>query len=234
MGDIIIIRNKLEIQPGNVINVPGCEPTTSLTSDTLSRNLKCNASIIPVEDVLRLIPGSRIVRVLSPFGQTGTGMFLELPSGPPQNGNECPAECIPDWYAVLRKHARVRNTDEDEEPTPVGMCAGVNFSGCVFDYDPTLHPRAGNHRPSERPIGVGGPINEQEIRPSEMHIADLRPSGEPLGHRHDLDEHGRRHKPGHRPGHRPGPRRDHDNRHDHDRPDHDDRHQFHQPLGDNE
>lgn len=154
-GTVITIRNKLEIQPGHVISVPGCEPTTSLTSDTLSRNLKCNASVIPVEDVLRLIPGSRIVRVLSPFGQSGTGMFLELPNGPPGDGNVCPADCLTDWYAILRANARVRNTETAKEPAPVGMCSGVNFSGCVFDYDPQLHPRAPDHRPSQKPLGNG-------------------------------------------------------------------------------
>jgi len=77
------IKNKLEIRPGNVIQVPGCEPVSSLTGLALSRNMSCNASIIPVADVLRLIPGSRIVGKFTPAGQNGTGWFLELPDGPP-------------------------------------------------------------------------------------------------------------------------------------------------------
>lgn len=164
MDTRILIKNKLEIQPGNVIKVPGCEPTSSLTSDTLSRNLKCNASVIPVEDVLELIPGSKVVRVLSPFGQSGTGMFIEFPSGPPSDGNLCPADCLTDWYAVLRKNAR-NLEQEEEEPA---QCAGFNFSGCQFDFDPLAHTRDPEQRPNEKPLRNGAFGNRPEIRPSEL------------------------------------------------------------------
>lgn len=175
MDTLIFIRNKLEIQPGNVIKVPGCEPTSSLTSDTLSRNLKCNASVIPVEDVLELIPGSRIVRVLSPFGQSGTGMFVELPAGPPGTGNNCPADCLTDWYAILRANARNLEQEDDDEP---GQCAGFNYSGCQFDFDPLAHPRDPDQRPNEKPLTNGPFPNRPEIRPSE-----LRPKHRPEGRR---------------------------------------------------
>lgn len=147
----ITVQNKLEILPGHVIRVPGCEPVTSLTSTALSRNLDCNASIIPVEDALRLIPGSRIVRVLSPFGQTGTGMFLELPNGPPHTGNLCPSDCITDWYAILKENATTGEAEDEAGATPA--CSGFNYSGCVFDYNPVLHPRDPSLRPNDNPLG---------------------------------------------------------------------------------
>jgi hypothetical protein len=156
----ITVKNKLEILPGNVISVPGCEPISSLTSTALARNLHCNASVIPVQEVLRLIPGSRIVQVMTPRGQqgTGTGIFVELPEGPPPYGNVCPPCCLPDWYAILRAHAYYPN---QVEPTPNPKeCAGFSINGCMArtpydEVEKMLHPRLPDHRPNGMPVGGG-------------------------------------------------------------------------------
>lgn len=151
----ITVQNKLEILAGNVILVPGCEPISSLTAIALARELAmhCHASVIPVADVLRLIPGSRIVQVMRPRGQpgSGTGLFIELPSGPSHDGNTCPENCVPDWYAILRENASVPQSDD--EPKDLGACAGFNYDGCVHDFDPVQHPRDPNSRPNSKPIG---------------------------------------------------------------------------------
>jgi hypothetical protein len=157
----ITVKNKLEIRPGNVISVPGCEPSTSLTSIALSAELlkHCHASIIPVEDVLRLIPGSRIVQVMRPRGApgTGTGIFIELPEGPPHNGNVCPSECLPDWYAVLRANAHEEPVESVSNPKE---CAGFSINGCVArtpydEVEKMLHPKYPNQRPNDTPVGGG-------------------------------------------------------------------------------
>lgn len=127
IGTTISIKNKLEVLAGGFINVPGCEPTSSLTSDTLSKNMHCNASVIPLQDVLRLIPGSKLVRAVYPSGTSSTGWFVELPSGPPGNGNICPTDCLTDWYKILKENAKERSTEEIQ---PQGACAGFNYSGC--------------------------------------------------------------------------------------------------------
>lgn len=127
----IFVKNRLEIKLGNILQVPGCEPTTSISSLALSKNLDCNASIIPLADALALIPGSRVVGSLAPRGHAGTGMFFELPSGPPPDGNSCVCS-VEDWYKILRDNAKVPEQEKKEE---FGPCSGFNFSGCVIDQD---------------------------------------------------------------------------------------------------
>lgn len=133
MSDIINIQNKLEVKPGGILQVPGCEPISSLTDMALARNMHCNSSIIPVEDALRLIPGSKIIKVMTPMGQLSTSFYFVLPNGPPPFGNDCPSSCYPDWYAVLRANAR---SPESEEENLNGPCVGFNYTGCVTSQDP--------------------------------------------------------------------------------------------------
>ena len=130
----IVIRNKLEILPGNVLRVPGCEPVSSFTSLSLAANIDCNASVISLKDAVLAIEKvtgerPRIVVVLRPTGLTGTGKFLELPDGPPPQGRECP--CKPaseDWYKILKEAAKPLDFGAREDGIPEG-CDGFNFSG---------------------------------------------------------------------------------------------------------
>ena len=148
---VISVRNKLEIRPSLIISIPGCEPTSSLTGSELLSNLDCNASVIPLADALRLIPGSRIVRVQTLAGHLGTGLFFELPSGPPPDGNdcECPRTTV-DYYKILKDNARA--PEEEEEPQPAGECSGFNFSGCVIEADPLHTTRDPDLRPNSEPL----------------------------------------------------------------------------------
>ena len=133
-GDVITVKNKLEIKMGGKILIPGKEPISSLTDMALAREISGRA-VIDVREALRLIPGSKIVRVTYPQGTMGSGLFLELPEGPPPAGNYCSDCCFPDWYAILRCHCH------KEEPPPEPECEGFNFSGCQHDYNPQDHPK---------------------------------------------------------------------------------------------
>lgn len=146
---MIEVKNKLEIMPGNVIRVPGCEPVSSLTGTALLSNLDCNASIIPLEDALSLIPGSRIIGKFMPAGHVGTGLFFELPSGPPPNGQECGCS-TEDYYKILRDNARTREEEEDNNPDDV--CSGFNHSGCQRDQHHLRMTRDPNLRPNSNPL----------------------------------------------------------------------------------
>lgn len=143
---MIEIKNKLEVRPGGVVQIPGCEPISSTTSTELARNLTCKCSVIDYKKVLELIPGSKLVRVTYPQGQVSTGMFIELPSGPPPIGNECPSTCLEDWYKLLKDSCNP--TDEPDEIT----CSGFNFTGCCNNYDPNNHPKDPNLRPNSKPL----------------------------------------------------------------------------------
>jgi hypothetical protein len=130
MDDVITVRNKLEVHPGNNITIPGCEPVSSLTSTGLLKELQCSSSVIPVKDVLRAIPGSKLVKLTSPTGQPGTGWWLELPSGPPPDGQSC--DCVPDWYSILKSIIPA----QEEVINPDNPCSSfVNFTGCVKPKD---------------------------------------------------------------------------------------------------
>ena len=93
------IRNRLEILPNWTIAIPGNEATSSMSSLILSQFMKGKAVLLPVADALKCVPGSRVVRGLTPMGQVSSGFWFELPSGPPPNSN---CEGIPDWYGMLR------------------------------------------------------------------------------------------------------------------------------------
>jgi len=133
MSTTIEIKNKLEVKPNGYVQIPGCEPISSLSSLELAKNISCECSQILAEDVLRLIPGSKIVRIPNPQGNIASGYFIELPNGPPPFGNKCPAECLPDWYKILKDNCS--SPPEPEDP----LCEAIdNFSFC-----PTLTPPFG-------------------------------------------------------------------------------------------
>lgn len=145
----VFIRNMLEIRPGGIIMVPGCEPVSSQTSLALATNMKCNASFISVQKALQVIPGSRVIRgVMTPYGQNGTGMFFTLPEGPPPDGYVCPKDCPPDWYAILRA-----NAGEPEQQQGPEECAGFNYTGCQLDQEPGLMAPDFTKRPNSEPLG---------------------------------------------------------------------------------
>lgn len=89
---------KLQIQPGNVVIVPGCEPTSAVTSYTLLRNFRCTHPTARVDDILAAIPGTKIV-YFPDFG--ARERYIELPP----IDMACPCGPKPDYYAILRSIA---------------------------------------------------------------------------------------------------------------------------------
>lgn len=97
IGRDISIANKLEVQAGNVILVPGCEPTSSFTSTTLDANRNCKTSVITVGDALEAIPGATLE-----FLQNPRKLFFVLPSGPPVTPGCNGCASLDDYYQLLR------------------------------------------------------------------------------------------------------------------------------------
>jgi hypothetical protein len=124
----IDIANKLWINEGGKIMVPGCEPVSELTSENLATQLRaCGGSEISARKALELIPGSRIeISTFSPSMR-----YFVLPSGPPPDGNVCPKVCIEDWYALLRGEVEPEPEQPDEadgcdDPFYFGWCPNPN------------------------------------------------------------------------------------------------------------
>lgn len=156
---VIPIKNKLEILPGNVLRVPGCEPVSSFTSLALAANVECNSSIITLEDAVNAIIDTtgiepRIVKVLSPAGIPGTGKFLELPSGPPPDGFRCPPGPRIDWYQILRDNAQPIDTFVGEgDDVPAECISFDNFTGCIVTQDEFHRAPDPTLRPNTSPLG---------------------------------------------------------------------------------
>ena len=118
-GIDVHIANKIEILPGNILILPGCEPASALTSVTLERNTTCKCSYIRLDVALQAIPTATIVTIRN---MNPKRRFFVLPDGPPPQMGTC-CKTYGDWYDVLRDAAC------GEEPTgpncemPVGPCA---------------------------------------------------------------------------------------------------------------
>lgn len=105
---MIRIANKLEVKRGNVIQVPGCEPLSAVTSFTLLANNPCANTQVALADALDAIPGSSVQILLNPR----TLVFV-LPDGPPSQYG-CATETCNDWYAILRELGEPVPEEEDQ------------------------------------------------------------------------------------------------------------------------
>lgn len=94
----ISIKNKLEVLAGNKILVPGCEPVSAFTSNSLAENRECSATVVDLADALEAIAGSTVIYMSNPRRK-----FFVLPDGPPPSPDSCGASCLrEDWYQKLR------------------------------------------------------------------------------------------------------------------------------------
>lgn len=121
-SEVINITNKLEVKPGNVIQVPGCEPISELSSNTLSANRDCNSSIITLGAALAAIPGSTVEIAYNP-----KRFLFVLPEGPPTEFgcNSCDSGI--DWYQILRDAA---DPSQPQTPDVPGPCDPFPIPRC--------------------------------------------------------------------------------------------------------
>lgn len=113
----ICFNRALEVLGTGMILVPGCEPTSAMSSDTLTRFNECECATVPLDVALEAIPGSTIR-----FGiNNNTGIRLRwfvLPEECP----ECPCNGQPDYYGILR------GLCQEPEPEPELEDCEVNWS----------------------------------------------------------------------------------------------------------
>ena len=127
----ITIQRGLEILPGNRLIVPGCEPTSTVTSMTLMAEQRrlglCKNAIVDLQDILNAIPGCKVV-----YG-SNTGIpqqkWLILP---PYDPEICPCEGVSDWFGVIRRLASGDMTVEEKfdycNTIGMGYCPSPDFS----------------------------------------------------------------------------------------------------------
>lgn len=123
-----VIRNRLEILPGGQIIVPGCEPTSAISSSTLLMAQQCaNRPTVLLADALAAIPGSTIE-----FGSNyGMGIRMRWFVLPPRQ-ILCPCVLYQDWYAILRALPRhdpvVTNSYGPCDTFGQGFCPSPDFT----------------------------------------------------------------------------------------------------------
>ena len=140
--DICIVR-RLEVVGKDTIMVPGCEPTSALTSDTLSRFMDCKRCYVSLVDALDAIPGSSVeYQVNNGESNGGTKKWFVLP----QQCIECPCEDTVDYYRILKDLTKVDiNTQEELD---CGVIDNIDRC-CEFnndrEYTPNPYKKEGSY-----------------------------------------------------------------------------------------
>ncbi len=130
MGWTHTISLQLEVIPGGKILVPGCEPTSALSSRALSAYLAlhgCGSALVDVNVALAAIPGSYI-KLGANFnrGSYRQKWFVLPPYAP-----HCPCPPYPDYYAILRSLANTELPVEESydrcDINGMGYCPHPDF-----------------------------------------------------------------------------------------------------------
>ncbi len=149
----IQVANRLNILPGDRggrILIPGCEPTSVLSSTTLHKNLKgiCKAAFVHVNDAMEAIPGARIEFISNMERAGGSRVFVL----PPYDIN-CPCCDANDWYEVLRNLADSGEEDCVEAPDPIGFnCSPMSESDQWRGGSKDCPPNTGSKHLTQGPI----------------------------------------------------------------------------------
>lgn len=125
--DTIKLEFRISIMRGDRILVPGCEPTSVLTSTTMAREMRedevCAGSIVDLADVLEAIPEATIERIPN-GGYSGNMKVLVLPAF----DTDCPCTPRTDYYQILRNIGREATEEEIDELT--SGCSGFSVNLC--------------------------------------------------------------------------------------------------------
>jgi hypothetical protein len=139
-GDIDVLL-KLEVKGNNKVLVPGCEPTSSLSSKTLSAYMAkgqgCKNALVDLKLALAAIPGSKIEYGFN-YNKTRAKWFV-LP--PIVSG--CPCDTYTDYYDILRNlpGSEIPIEEEFDKCDLIGMgyCPSPDFDSVEPPPSSTYH-----------------------------------------------------------------------------------------------
>lgn len=126
----ITINLQLEVIAQGKIVVPGCEPTSALSSLTLSSYLAesgCGSALVDLQNALDAIPGSYVKYGVN-FGKGG---YRQSWFVLPPIDTDCPCAEHPDYYDILRSLANEEMPLEEKydacDMIGMGYCPSPDF-----------------------------------------------------------------------------------------------------------
>lgn len=148
----VTINHQLEVIANNKVLVPGCEPTSALSSTALSSFLAesgCGNALVDLEDALEAIPGSFVKIGFNYSRGNMRQKWLVLP----EIDVDCPCDEYPDYYAILRELAN----DELPVEEVFDACDVIGQGFCPSpDFDEIPAPPENPYQPEGSfPEGVG-------------------------------------------------------------------------------
>ena len=122
------IEMRMNIMPGpnrGMVMVPGCEPTSALTSTRMDAEIRrhglCSCSAAFVDDILEAIPGARVERMLNMGFYSGRDLLIL-----PAVDITCPCAARPDYYAMIRGLC----SQEAEDELAESNCDAFSIDPC--------------------------------------------------------------------------------------------------------
>lgn len=143
---------QLEVRGNNKVLVPGCEPTSSLSSKTLSAYMaagkSCKNALVDLNDALNAIPGS-YVKYGYNFNKGVRQKWFVLPS----IEYNCPCEPHIDYYDILRNISGSEIPIKEE----FDKCDLVGMGYCPSpDFDTVAPPPSSTYAEEGEFPAVGG------------------------------------------------------------------------------
>lgn len=157
----IEISLQLEVLPSGKILVPGCEPTSVISSAALSKWLQlsgcANGALVDLDEALEAIPNSYVKHGRNYNRGNWRQRWFVLPS----YDTDCPCDDREDWYQILKDLA----SEELPEEESYDHCDTIGMGYCPSpDFDDVAEP-PDNPYDDRNPFGHGDPDKHVGILP---------------------------------------------------------------------
>lgn len=128
---VVTHQYQLEVKGNNKVLVPGCEPTSSLSSRTLSAYLAagagCKNALVDLNAALAAIPGSFVKYGINFNKGVRQRWFVLPPIGP-----TCPCQTYIDYYNILKQIDGIELPVEEKydkcDVIGMGYCPSPDFN----------------------------------------------------------------------------------------------------------